>query len=74
MDRKMKEALIGIVSLSLASAAAALCTEPTLQRFGYDHDSMTNKIVAGTIICGGVLVLCMVISLVAQRIIPRKGN
>ena len=77
MDRKMKEGLIGtmdIVAFALACAAAAFNAEPALQRFGFDPESMTNKIVAGTIIVVGVMVPFMLMSYVARRIILPKDK
>jgi hypothetical protein len=74
MNRKTIDGLVGTLSLVLVVLVANFFCEPALRRLGFDDDNMVNKIVAGTIIGGGVLVLCGLISFVAKRIIKRKDK
>jgi len=74
MDQKTIDGVHGTVALVFGSVMAAFYSEPALRRFEFDESSMVNKIIAGTIICGGILALCALTSFAAWRIIGRKNK
>jgi hypothetical protein len=73
MDRKMKDGLVGTMTLVIMSVVAYYGCEPALHRLGFEN-TMTNRIVAVTIIGGAVLAIGALISFFARRIIPRKDK
>jgi hypothetical protein len=73
MNRQMIDGVLGTMAFVFMCVVAYYGCEPALHRLGFDN-TMTNRIVAGTIIGVGVLAIFALISFVARRIIPRKDK
>ena len=66
--------IVAVALLVLMAVIANYTCEPVLRQLGFDENNMANKIFAGSIIAGGVLALCALLTFAARRIFVRKDK